>query len=145
MCENYNKIDLSFEKSFNIKKNNWKNSLDIIFDNDDDINLINLFLILKSYLLSNKIIVEKMYIIIKNLEFDFIIVYKNVNVYEMYKLNINEFVIWYNMNLNNEYEYIKKSEICGIRFVFYKLDNDIYPKYPWSEDWKNYNNLHQSI
>lgn len=125
-----------------IKKNSWKNSLDLLFIDVDMCEYINLFLLLKSYLVSTKLIVYKMYIILINNEYNSIIIYKNINIYLLYKMNFIEFFEWYKNNFEYDYEYVKKHQICGIRIVFNSDNNDnIFPIYPWNENWKNMNNV----
>lgn len=106
---------------------------------------MNLFLLLKSYILSTNLIVYKMYIIISNVENENILIYKNINIYLLHKINFMEFYEWYKKNFEYDYEYIKKHEISGIRIVYIKIEKEdvdnIYPIYPWTDEWKIFNNF----
>lgn len=125
-----------------IKKNFWKNSIDILFDDIDECEYINLYLALKSYTNSNELIVYKIYIIIKNIENDDIVIFKDINLYLIYKMNFIEFYTWYKNTYDWDYEYIKKHEACGLRLVFANnITNNIYPIYPWTDIWKIINNV----
>lgn len=147
LSNQYNKIfwgyDIFNNKHYiEIKKNFWKNSIDILFNDINECEYINLYLTIKSYTQSNELIVYKTYIIIKNIENNDIIIFKNVNTYLLYKMNFLEFYTWYKNTFDYEYEYIKKHETCGLRIVFIDIkNNNIYPIYPWTDLWKNINNL----
>jgi len=77
------KIPQNEKKIFNIKKSeNWKNSIDIEFDIKEEINILNLFIIIKSYIKNIEFFCFKMSTIVK----------KKENIFVTENLMINQFI-----------------------------------------------------
>lgn len=107
----------------------------------NDLNILNLFLILKSYLYNSKIIIKNMFIYSKNNEYkENIILLKQLDINILYKINFIDFVSFiYNINVY-ENNYINTVNISGIRVLTYSsIDNELLePIYPWNNKWLNY-------
>ena len=128
----------------------WKNCIDICVSDDTSINNItNHFLLLKSYLFSDKYIVVGVSIVVESMKIESkdkrMFIVDNLNVNYMYRLNYNEFICWYLNSYSNMDVYLNEFECYDI---FYRLrlnkieDDDIYvPLYPWSESWIKYNSV----
>ena len=131
--------------------NTWKNSIDIIFNPEEEVNVINLFLILKSYLLSNQPKIKSIYSICYNIDSEKKnLISKSINVYMMNRLNFDDFYNWYYEQYEDDYEYIKTSQNYGFRLVFYsqslKDENSLLflkPNYPWSEEKIHFFNIYK--
>lgn len=128
----------------------WKNCIDIRISNDTSINNItDHFLLLKSYLFSDKYIVIGVSIVVeskKNESNDKIMfIVDNLNVNYMYRLNYNEFISWYLSSYSNMDVYLDEFECYDVfyRMRMNKLDKDdmLVPLYPWSESWIKYNSV----
>lgn len=133
---------LNDKEFYNIKKNNWSESFDIEFEtNINNLNLLNLFLILKSYLFSSNTLIKNIFIY--GYEYsnkNNIILLKQLDINILYKINFLDFVsLMYNVNIY-ENNYINDMNISGIRIVLYSIyNNELYePIYPWSKEWLNY-------
>lgn len=127
---------------YTIKKNNWKNSFDIEFNtNINDLHILNLYLILKSYLYNSKIIIKNMFIYsIDSNNKNNIILLKQLDINILYKINFLDFVsLIYNINIY-ENNYINNINISGIRINSYMFfsENLLEPIFPWSSEWLNY-------
>ena len=95
-----NNIPQNGTKFFDINiKCAWKNSLDIVFDPFDEIILLNLFLILKSYLNENLPKIKQVYTISYKLDLDEKnqenLIFRNINVLMLKKFEFEEFSNWY--------------------------------------------------
>lgn len=127
----------------------WKNSLDIVFDPFDEIMLLNLFLILKSYLNENLPKIKQVYTISYKLNLDEKnqenLIFRSINVLMLKKFEFEEFSNWYFNKFEEDYEYIKSDYKYGFRLVFFSeslntsnfsLVNKLHmlkPIYPWPD------------
>ncbi len=132
------------------KSKKWKNCIDIRIANDTSVNcIINHFLMLKSYLYSDKYVVIGISLVVAvKKEGDNsrkMIVVNNLNVNYMYRINFNDFISWY-LSTYSSLE-IYNSEYDDYEMVYRlrlnKLDDgDLYvPLFPWSESWVVYNSV----
>lgn len=148
LCENFWNND-----SFTIKKSEWKYSLDIYINNYNDIDIkkaIDFYLIIRSYIYFKKYNVKSIYIIsnmilndieFENKKFSFS-VYKFVSLSLLNKFSVYDFYIWFDKMFINEYKYGDNNyKAQGFRIVFYDEIELLYPKYPWSNEWLEYNNI----
>jgi len=130
---------------FNIIKNNWKNSLDIIFNTDiDNLNIINFFLIIKSYTYSSEYIIKGIYLFSKNVENNNINhMIKQLDPYILYKINYIDFISLMSCVITFENNYDNSLKLIGARILFFNDINDKFkkPLYPWTEKWLNLNSI----
>ena len=137
------KIPLNDKNFFIIKKNKWNYSIDIIFTDSLNFNNKNLFLILKSYFLTDRVYVSSMYYILSNLEnSDIFFTYRKINNKKIIKMSFSEFFLWFDDFLEIDKEYIKSYEFHGFRIIFHsnsitEEENLIYPIYPWKDELYN--------
>lgn len=134
---------------YNIKKNEWNNSFDIEFEtNVNNLNLLNLYLILKSYIYNSNLIIKNMFIYgYENENKNNVILLKQLDIHILYKINFLDFVsLIYNINIY-ENNYINTMNICGIRIIFYSSSSNelLEPIYPWSKEWLNYLGIRHTI
>lgn len=131
---------------FIIEKNNWKNSIDIIFNtNIDNLNIINFFLILKSYIYSSEYIIKGLYLFSKNIEnINITYMIKQLDPYIIYKINFIDFISLINNIITFENNYENDMKLTGLRIIFFNnIDNKIKkPIYPWNKTWLILNNIH---
>ena len=111
--------------TFKFKKNDWKNSLDILY-RDIDINYKKLYIIIQSYASNRTYITSKIYIIIYTTNMNYIITeYKDISFIR--KCSYIDFLNWYIIRLDrdNKYSEIENFDIIyhGIRIVFFKNIN----------------------
>jgi hypothetical protein len=57
-------------------------------------------------------------------------------------MNFLDFLEWYEIKYEENWEYIKNKNNYGFRLIFFKestcfKNNIIYPEYPWKENFKN--------
>jgi hypothetical protein len=79
---------------FLIKLGNWKNSIDVIIEEENEIFLNNLFLIFKSYLIDNSLGLIKINIISEEIhenKYKKIICFANINIDKLKKQSYSEF------------------------------------------------------
>jgi hypothetical protein len=141
------KIPQNEKKIFNIKKSeNWKNSIDIEFDIKEEINILNLFIIIKSYIKNIEFFCFKMSTIVKKKENIFVT--ENLMINQFIKMSYWDFEIWIIDKIYSETRYISEEEdLYAIRVSFqkkiieglnskYKKDVLEYlkPSYPWKKD-----------
>ena len=143
-----NNIPQNGTKFFDINiKCAWKNSLDVVFDPFDEIILLNLFLILKSYLNENLPKIKQVYTISYKLNLDEKnqenLIFRSINVLMLKKFEFEEFSNWYFNKFEEDYEYIKSDYKYGFRLIFFSeslstsnlnLINKLHmlkPIYPW--------------
>ncbi len=134
---------------YNIKKNKWNNSFDIEFEtNVNNLNLLNLYLILKSYIYNSNLIIKNMFIYgYEDENKNNVILLKQLDIHILYKINFLDFVsLIYNINIY-ENNYINTMNICGIRIIFYSSSSNelLEPIYPWSKEWLNYLGIRHTI
>lgn len=137
-------------KSFYIikKSEEWENCIDIKIKPKEEINLTNLFLIIKSYIKNTEFFCYKISsIILKHEEKDFFVT-ENIQFSEISNQNINEFKEWWLTKITYDSKYITKNEdLYAFRVSFqkniitnlnkkYKTNTLEYlkPKYPWKEE-----------
>lgn len=124
---------------FIIKKGNWEGSLDILFNHMEELNILNLYIILKSYFYSESYLINFFLVISLNIEDERkISKYHNIEIKKIKKMSFFDFKMFYDSLYDNDFSYIKKNEYYGFRIVFFKQsyfwqNNMIYPVYPWNK------------
>jgi len=105
---------------FEIKKSDWENSIDVLIDSNHDVNLYNLYYILKSYFKSDEILIKSIYIISEDMKTSDKknTVLTNVNIYAMQKSNFLNFKIWFSKEYDNNLNYLINSKKFGLRIIF---------------------------
>lgn len=127
--------------------NKEKKYIDIEYDHKTKINYTNLFLILKSYLIEEHLLIENIFINsseIENHNYEVfnINLFHNIKINKLKKINIFEFKDWLDEMKEADYEYIKSLKYYGFRICFnsnsINLKEDlVYPNYPWNPKFKN--------
>jgi hypothetical protein len=114
------KIPQNEKKIFNIKKSeNWKNSIDIEFDIKEEINILNLFIIIKSYIKNIEFFCFKMSTIVKKKENIFVT--ENLMINQFIKMSYWDFEIWIIDKIYSETKYIsEEKDLYAIRVSFQK-------------------------
>lgn len=140
----YNSIPVNELSHFKIQIDlEWKNSINILFHHEEKVNIINLFLILKSFLHETRPKVKHIYIISQQTDdaSKRFILLKNAGVFYLNKISFGDFINWYNDEYDNYYEYIKESYNLGFRLVFYSDSlnyknelKELKPQYPWKNE-----------
>lgn len=144
ILEKYHKIPQNEKTFFQILKNEWKWSLDLIINHKEEIMFDNLFLIIKSYLENDNLFLISMLTVSHNIidnKSTGIQYLNHIKVQKIRNLNFIDFFFWYNENFILIEQYLFNYENYAIRFVFSKESPDwgkkIYPKYPWNQNLKN--------
>jgi len=115
-----------------------KNSIEIIIEPYEDLDLYNLFLIIKSYS-CNLIYIPHMFItVIKRKDSTFIAHSNHIDRFK--KMRYTEFSEWFYNQLNNDWKYLNKDDLYSFIFTYpynifdrSKIDC-IKPNFPWNED-----------
>lgn len=131
-----------------IKSKDWSNSIDILIDTKEEIDILNLFIILKSYVKSIEFYCFKVCIILKKEKNDTIVL-ENVLINFINKFNFLEFESWFIKKLTDDEKYINnKEDLYGFRLSFQEkiirglekkynikdIENFIKPIYPWKKE-----------
>lgn len=128
----------------------WKNSIEIKFNLDQEIDYLNLYFILKSYSLNTINPVFGLSLCFKDLKSKLVIV-QNENNSFIKKMNYASFIDWISYRIANDWKYEKSENFMYIILMFNKnltiLNNNKYsidvldaflPIYPWTEEWYDY-------
>lgn len=137
LSEIYYKIPMNDDNFFEIKKNDWNYSIDIICKGEMKFNLFNLFMILKSYYNSSGVFIIGLYFILSNFDNDNFFIYKKLNQRKFLYISYSDFNLWVEDFLESEKDYIKSYSFYGFRFVFDENSipyskGEVYPIYPWN-------------
>lgn len=145
--ENKIKINQNENEYFEITKSkNWINSIDIKLKLNEEINFLNLFLIIKSFIKNTEFFCYKMSSIIIKEDED--VITENILLNQFTNMTYWEFEKWIIDKITMDNKYITdKKDFYGIRIVFskkiienlnkkYNLDVLKYlkPKYPWKDE-----------
>lgn len=135
-------IPLNENSYYIIKKGDWSSTIDILLSNYLNFNILNLFMIIKSYFNEQHFYVEDIYLIISK-EDNFSIIFKKIDYDVIKSCTYDEFLIFFEKIIYSEKEYLKNYKYLGFKIIFNKTcpifkDNKIYPKYPWNEDIIDY-------
>ena len=133
-------IPLNEKKNFIIKKSDWNYSIDIIFTDNLNFYILNLFFILRAYIKSNDSFLEYIYLGINSEGGKEIFTYKKINFIKFDNFDFFLFLSWINNILNPEKEYINNSNFFGFKLIFASYSkifetNKIYPVYPWKDPY----------
>ena len=133
---------------FIIKKSkNWKNSIDIEFDIKKDIDILNLFIIIKSYIKNIEFFCFKMSTIVKKND-DEIFITENLMMNQFIKMSYWDFEKWLLEKIYSESKYISDNkDLYAITLSFQKKIVDglnlkynkdvleyLKPIYPWKKE-----------
>lgn len=133
---------------FIIKKSkNWKNSIDIEFDIKKDIDILNLFIIIKSYIKNIEFFCFKMSTIVKKND-DEIFITENLMINQFIKISYWDFEKWLLEKIYSESKYISDNkDLYAITLSFQKKIIDglnlkynkdvleyLKPIYPWKKE-----------
>jgi len=144
--ENIIKIPQNNLEYFKIEKSkDWKNCIDIELNIKKEINILNLFIIIKSYIKNIEFFCFKMSTIVKNSEDIFIT--ENLMINQFLKMNYWDFEQWLLEKIYLESKYVsEEKDLYAIRLSFQKkiieglnskYDKDVLkylkPVYPWKE------------
>ncbi len=142
------KINQNDNSYFEIEKSkNWINSIDIKLKLKEEINFLNLFLIIKSFIKNTEFFCYKMSTIIIKEDED-VIITENMILNQFINMSYWEFEKWIIEKITIDNKYITdKKDFYGIRIVFSrkiienlnkKYNTDVLkylkPKYPWKEE-----------
>ena len=145
---NYVKIPQNKDKYFKIEKSKeWSNSIDVLTWKEE-IDILNLFLIIKSYIRNMEFYCYKMCVIILKKESKDTIITENMMLNYFTKINYWEFEAWFIDRLHNDLKYVtEKEDLYGFRIVFQskiieglnkKYNEDVLeilkPAYPWKKE-----------
>lgn len=127
---------------FILEKDSWNFSLNILFKHSDSLNVLNFFLIIKSYLDDPSVLITCFYIIIKNLNNSKITVLRTLPISKFQKMHFLDFEIFVEELLDNDEIYLNNFQFYGIKIVFHPLstywkEGIIFPDYPWKKTFVN--------
>ena len=146
--KNIIKIPQNDIENFNISKSKtWKNSIDIGFNIKEEIDILNLFIIVKSYIKNIEFFCFKMSTVIKKKEDD-IFITENLMLNQFIKMSYWEFEKWLLEKIHYDSKYISDDKDLYAITVFFqskiieglnlkhKKDvlNFLKPIYPWKEE-----------
>jgi hypothetical protein len=142
------KIPQNKESFYQIEKSKeWKNSIDIKIKQEEK-NIVNLFMILKSYSKNLEFFCFKIMSIIEKKEEKETLITENFHINFIQKASIIDFENWFISRINYDKKYISKIEdLHGFRICFQKdiikgldlkYEKDVLkylkPIYPWSKE-----------
>ena len=146
--KNQVKIPQNKNRYFKIEKSKeWSNCIDVL-TSKEEIDILNLFLIIKSYIKNMEFYCYKMSIIILKKELNDTIITENMMLNYFIKISYWEFENWFIDRLHNDLKYItEKEDLYGFRIVFQskiieglnkKYNGDVLeilkPIYPWKDE-----------
>ena len=142
------KIPQNKNKYFMIEKSKeWAYCIDILISKEE-IDILNLFLIIKSYIRNMEFYCYKMSVIIIKKELKDTIITENMMLNYFIKVSYWEFENWFMDRLHNDLKYVtQKEDLYGFRIVFQskvieglnkKYNEDVLeilkPIYPWKDE-----------
>lgn len=140
-------LDYKNTKKFKIDVNIETFSVHIYYDWKEEIELENIFLILKSYVLSKEILIKNLYVIgssenlIKNnIKPNF---FRSINLNKIEKINFFDFSLFYDEMIQNDtHFYLNNYDFYGFVIIIMKEseiweNKKFYPIYPWNLNFKN--------
>ena len=150
MLSNENKkipLDYKNTKKFKIDVNIEQFSIYIYFDWKEEIELENVFLILKSYVLSKEILIKGLYVVgsnenltKNNIKPNF---FRNINLNKIEKINFFDFSLFYDEMIQNDtHFYLNNYDFYGFAIIIMKEseiweNKKFYPIFPWNFNYKN--------
>ena len=127
LCDINKEIPLDYKntKKFKIDINIETFSVNIYYDWKEEIELENIFLILKSYVLSKEILIKNLYVIgsnenlIKNnIKPNF---FRNINLNKIEKINFFDFSLFYDEMIQNDtHFYLNNYDFYGFAIIIMK-------------------------
>ena len=146
--KSYIKIPQNKNRYFKIEKSKeWSNCIDVLTWKEE-VDILNLFLIIKSYIKNMEFYCYKMCVIILKKELKDTIITENMMLNYFIKINYWEFETWFMDRLHNDLKYVtEKEDLYGFRIVFQskiieglnkKYNEDVLeilkPAYPWKKE-----------
>ena len=146
--KSYIKIPQNKNKYFKIEKSKeWPNCIDVLTWKEE-VDILNLFLIIKSYIRNMEFYCYKMCVVILKKELKDTIITENMMLNYFIKINYWEFETWFMDRLHNDLKYVtEKEDLYGFRIVFQskiieglnkKYNEDVLevlkPVYPWKKE-----------
>jgi hypothetical protein len=121
----------------------YSNSIEIAFKHDEEIDLLNLYIIIKSFTLNLQYLPKQILITVKNLNQPSFVTYNgNISFFKI--LTFNKFIQWFLDQLKHDELYISTFGIYSytISFETSKDISTLKPIYPWKNNilnniWKN--------
>lgn len=147
MSEKEKKIPINGKNFYLIEINHDDFFVDVIYNiNLYKTNILNMFLILKSYLLDDKIFIGKIFIIAKSTTDNRIPIFHNIDYFKLKEMSYIDFEFFFKNIEKNDEKYIKNYIYYGFRIFIYKHsinweNNKLYPIYPWNNDFKERLNI----
>lgn len=145
-------IPVSYNNYFIIKKSDhWKFSIEITFNPLEEINIFNLFNILKSYAWNT--LAPCYQIAFSSMQNDTkLIIFEKESLEKIKKINLIEFTEWILWRLNNDRKYKTIGKFYSILIQFEKNIinekeinlNKLFPKYPWEKKWMDFLKINQN-
>jgi len=140
-------LDYKNTKKFKIDVNIEQFSIYIYFDWKEEIELENVFLILKSYVLSKEILIKGLYVVgsnenltKNNIKPNF---FRNINLNKIEKINFFDFSLFYDEMIQNDtHFYLNNYDFYGFAIIIMKEseiweNKKFYPIFPWNFNYKN--------
>ena len=140
-------LDKKNSKKFKIEVDKDMCSIYIYLDWKEEIELENLFLILKSYVLSKEILIKNLYVIgsdenlyKNNIKPNF---FRSINLNKMERIGFFDFTLFYEEMIENDTQfYLNNYDFYGFSIVIMKEskiweNRNFYPIFPWNNDFKN--------
>lgn len=142
IIDTYNKIQIPQNENsfFMIKKSCYiKNTIEIHIQPFEEINSLNLYLMIKSYVCNIIYVPSNIFISIKNTDEKSFIAY-NSNISEIKHLTYYGFLKWFYEQLHHDWKYIKENGSYFL-LITYTIDtfdsnllNYIKPVFPWKSE-----------
>lgn len=132
------------ENFFIFKKDSWNFSINIFFDHSQEINIINLFFIVKLYTNRPEILLSYIYICAESLAEDKVSVFRSISIKKLQKMQYIDFEFFINELLSNDETYLESYKYYGLKLIFHPLspfwkEGEIYPIFPWDSSlYKTY-------
>ena len=140
-------LDKKNSKKFKIEIDKEMYSIYIYLDWKEEIELENLFLILKSYVLSKEILIKNLYVIgsdenlyKNNIKPNF---FRSINLNKMERIGFFDFTLFYEEMIENDTQfYLNNYDFYGFAIVIMKEskiweNRNFYPIFPWNNDFKD--------
>jgi hypothetical protein len=135
------KIPANGEMFFVIKKGDWNYSVDVEFEHKYKLNTLNLYYILKSYIIKDETLIKWFFLTSRfNENSKTVTRYKIILPKKIKYMNYLDFKIFFEEIYEEYYHYFENEKYVGFRIVFYSCsiyweNGSIYPIYPWKNEF----------
>lgn len=124
---------------------NYKKSVEIFIKHDEEVDLLNLYLIIKSFTKNLEYLPSSVLLTIKNLnEQSFVTFHRDVGFFK--NITFAKFAKWFAAQLKNDEHYLHQYGLYSFVIIFKtnKETSFLKPNYPWKNEileifWKNLN------